>query len=208
VTNRPLIAILDYGIGNLHSAQKGFEHAGADARLTADPTIIDRAHGVVLPGVGSFAPTMKALSDTGLAQVVHDVVEAGRPFMGICIGMQVLFASSEEAPGCAGLGVFDRPVRWLPDSMKRPQMQWNVLDRRVDHPMFAGLPDETWMYFVHSLAAVDAEDVIATCEYGETVVAALARDNVWAAQFHPEKSGANGLALLANFVDVCCGGHV
>ena len=199
----PLIAILDYGIGNLHSAQKGFEHAGADARLTADPDVIDRADGVVLPGVGAFAPTMNALDATGLSAVARGVIADGRPFMGICIGMQVLYAASEEAPGCPGLGVFDRTVRWLPDTVKRPQMQWNVLERRSDHPMFAGLPTETWMYFVHSLAADDADDVIATCTYGGPVVAAVARDNVWAAQFHPEKSGRNGLRMLANFVDTC-----
>ncbi|MGI9601646.1 MAG: imidazole glycerol phosphate synthase subunit HisH [Acidimicrobiales bacterium] len=199
----PRIAILDYGIGNLHSAHKGFEHAGADARLTADRDVIDEADGVVLPGVGAFRPTMEALHRTGLDNVVRRTIDAGRPFMGICIGMQVLFASSEEAPGCAGLGVFDRPIRWLPDTVKRPQMQWNVVDSRRPHPMLAELPTETWMYFVHSLAAADGDDVIATCDYGGPVVAAVARDNVWAAQFHPEKSGRNGLRMLANFVDRC-----
>lgn len=198
---RPLVAILDYGIGNLHSAQKGFEHVGADARLTADRGLIREAAGVVLPGVGAFAPCMAALGRTGLDSAAVDAVNSGRPFMGICVGMQVLFAGSEEAPGTAGLGVFDRTVRWIPGPVKRPQMQWNVLQRRRDHPMLGGLDDPVWAYFVHSLAPEDGDDVVATCDYGGPVVAAVARDNVWAAQFHPEKSSRVGLRILANFVE-------
>ena len=202
MTGRPLVAILDYGIGNLHSAQKGFEHAGADARLTADLGLIRAADSVVLPGVGAFAPCMAALGRTGLDEAAVDAVGSGRPFMGICVGMQVLFAGSDEAPGVSGLGVFDRMVRWIPGPVKRPQMQWNVLDRSRDHPMLADLDDPIWVYFVHSLApeTPDGTDVVATCDYGGPVVAAVARDNVWAAQFHPEKSSRVGLRILANFV--------
>ena len=202
MTGRPLVAILDYGIGNLHSAQKGFEHAGADARLTADLGLIRAAAGVVLPGVGAFAPCMAALGRTGLDEAAVDAVGSGRPFMGICVGMQVLFAGSDEASGVSGLGVFDRMVRWIPGPIKRPQMQWNVLDRSRDHPMLADLDDPIWVYFVHSLApeTPDGTDVVATCDYGGPVVAAVARDNVWAAQFHPEKSSRVGLRILANFV--------
>ena len=202
MTSRPLVAILDYGIGNLHSAQKGFEHAGAEARLTADRGLISDAAGVVLPGVGAFAPCMAALGRTGLDVAAVDAVQSGRPFMGICVGMQVLFAGSDEAPEVSGLGVFDRMVRWIPGPVKRPQMQWNVLQRRGDHRMLAGLADPIWAYFVHSLAPEisDASDVVATCDYGGPVVAAVARDNVWAAQFHPEKSSGVGLQILANFV--------
>ncbi len=205
---KPLVAILDYGIGNLHSAQKGFEHAGADARLTADRGLIEAADGVVLPGVGAFAPCMTALGRTGLDDAARDVVASGRPFMGICVGMQVLFAGSDEAPGVSGLGVFDRMVRWIPGPVKRPQMQWNVLQRNGDHRMLAGLDDPIWAYFVHSLAPEmgDASDVVATCDYGGPVVAAVARDNVWAAQFHPEKSSAVGLQILANFVAAASAG--
>ena len=201
--SRPLVAILDYGIGNLHSAQKGFEHAGADARLTADRGLISDAAGVVLPGVGAFAPCMAALGRTGLDATAADAAGSGRPFMGICVGMQVLFAGSEEAPGTSGLGVFDRMVRWIPGPVKRPQMQWNVLQRRRDHPMLDGLDDPVWAYFVHSLAPEmgDGDDVVATCDYGGPVVAAVARGGVWAAQFHPEKSSRVGLRILANFVD-------
>ena len=197
---RPLIAVLDYGIGNLHSAHKGFEHAGADTRLTADRGLIAEADGVVLPGVGAYGPCMAALRATGLDEVALERIDSGVPFFGICIGMQLMFAGSEEAPGVDGLGVFDRQVVAIPDIVKRPQMQWNVIDRRVEHHMFDGLPDEAWVYFVHSFAAADGDDVVATCNYGTDLVAAVARDNVWAAQFHPEKSGTNGIQILRNFV--------
>jgi len=207
--DRPLIAILDYGIGNLHSAHKGFDHAGADARLTSDRGLIADAVGVVLPGVGAFEPCMRALHSTGLDEVSLERIEAGTPFFGICIGMQVLFAASEEAPGCEGLGVIDRTVRLIPGGVKRPQMQWNVLDRQgFDHPMFDGLPEEAWVYFVHSYCAESGPEMIATCDYGTDLMAAMARDNLWAAQFHPEKSGSNGLRILKNFVTmaVCYAG--
>jgi glutamine amidotransferase len=200
-SDRPLLAVLDYGIGNLHSAHKGFEHAGAHTRLTADHGLIREADGVVLPGVGAFEPCMRALRERGLHEIALERIGAGVPFFGICIGMQLLYAGSEEAPGCEGLAVFDEVVREIPATVKRPQMQWNVLDVRRPHPMFAGLPDETWVYFVHSYAAEHSDDVIAVCHYGGPLVAAAARDNVWAAQFHPEKSGRNGLAILANFVE-------
>ncbi len=198
--SRPLIAVLDYGIGNLHSAHKGFEWAGADTRLTADRALIEDAAGVVLPGVGAFEPCMAALRSTGLDEIAVERIESGVPFFGICIGMQLLFASSEEAPDCAGLGVIPRRVLEIPDTVKRPQMQWNRLERRVEHPMFDGLPDEAWVYFVHSYAGADGDDVVATCDYGDHLVAALARDNLWAAQFHPEKSSNTGLRILHNFV--------
>lgn len=199
--NRPRLAILDYGIGNLHSALKGFDHAGADVRLSADQAEIEAADGVVLPGVGAFGPCMAALRGRGLDEVATERVAAGVPFFGICIGMQLLFAGSDEADGVAGLAVFDRRIVRIPDGVKRPQMQWNVLEY-VDatHPMFAGLGDEAWMYFVHSYAAEPGDDVLATCDYGADLVAAVGRDNVWACQFHPEKSGRNGIRILENFV--------
>ncbi len=204
--HRPLIAILDYGIGNLHSAHKGFEYAGADARLTSDRGLIADAVGVVLPGVGAFEPCMRALRSSGLDEVAHERIESGIPFFGICIGMQVLFAASDEAPDCDGLGVIDRTVRLIPGRVKRPQMQWNMLNRQgVDHPMFDGLPDEAWVYFVHSYCAENGPEMIATCDYGTDLMAAMARDNLWAAQFHPEKSGTNGLRILRNFVTRAAG---
>ena len=198
-----MIAVLDYGIGNLRSAQKALEHVGADAVLTDDPATIGAADGVVLPGVGAFGRCMEALHATGLDEQARRAVDSGRPFLGVCIGMQLLYAASDEDPGVAGLGVLDGSVRLLPDAVKRPQMQWNVLEHDGRARMLAGLDDPLWMYFVHSYAPETSADVVATCDYGGPVVAAVERDNVWATQFHPEKSGPAGLHLLRNFVDVC-----
>jgi imidazole glycerol-phosphate synthase subunit HisH len=198
-----LIAVLDYGIGNLRSAQKALERVGADARLTDDPALVRRAAGVVLPGVGAFGSCMAALRSSGLDKVAREAIDAGTPFLGICIGMQMLYERSEEDPAVPGLGVLSGTVRRLPDGVKRPQMQWNVLDVRRPTPMLAGLDPPVWVYFVHSFAPDDLANAVATCEYGGTVVAAVERDRLWAAQFHPEKSGATGLRLLRNFVDAC-----
>jgi glutamine amidotransferase len=199
----PLIAVLDYGIGNLRSAQKALEHLGADARLTDDESVIRGAAGVVLPGVGAFAPCMDALERTGLASIARDVAAGDVPFLGICIGMQLLYEGSEESPGRAGLGVLEGVVRRLPDGVKHPQMQWNTIDVRRPTPLLEGLPDGAWFYFVHSFAPDDLDHAVATCDYGGTVVAAVERDNVSAVQFHPEKSSANGLKLMQNFVARC-----
>jgi imidazole glycerol-phosphate synthase subunit HisH len=204
VTGRPLVAVLDYGIGNLRSAQKALEHVGADARLTADAGLIRDAAAVVLPGVGHFGRCMDALHAAGLADVALDAAAGGRPFLGICVGAQMLFDASEEDPGRAGLGVMAGTVRWIPSGVKRPQMQWNQLQlQQADDAMFAGLGASPWMYFVHSLHPVpdDASLVAATCEYGGTLNAAFRQGAVFATQFHPEKSGRAGLVLLANFTD-------
>ena len=202
-----LIAVLDYGIGNLRSAQKALQRVGADARLTADHGLIADADGVVLPGVGAFGRSMEALREAGLIEVATEAAtvaaNGGRPFLGICIGMQMLFGSSVESPGVAGLGVLGGGVIGLPEDEKRPQMQWNVLDIARPTPLLRGLPDPAWVYFVHSYAAADTTDAVATCAYGQPVVAAVQRSNLWAAQFHPEKSGANGLTILSNFVLAC-----
>ncbi|MCB0995496.1 MAG: imidazole glycerol phosphate synthase subunit HisH [Acidimicrobiales bacterium] len=195
----PLIAVVDYGIGNLRSAQKGLERAGADARLTDDPALIAGADGVVLPGVGAFGRCMEALHATGLAAPTIDAAASGRPFLGICVGMQLLYEGSEESPDVAGLGILRGRVRLLPPTVKRPQMQWNRIDVLTPVPLLDGL-DGSWMYFVHSYAADDPAHVVASCDYGGPVAAVVAHDNVAATQFHPEKSGRSGLALLANFV--------
>ena len=198
----PLVAVLDYGIGNLRSAQKALERTGADARLTADAAVVAAADAVVLPGVGNFGRCMEALRDTGLDVAALDAVASGRPFLGICVGMQMLFDASEESPGTPGLGVVPGTVRWIPPGVKRPQMQWNVLDVRppVD-PLLDGLGPQPWMYFVHSLHGVpdDPSAVVATCDYGGPLTAVVRRGNVVATQFHPEKSGHAGLALLGQF---------
>ena len=195
-----MIAVLDYGIGNLRSAQKALQRVGADARLVTDPDDARDADGVVLPGVGAFGRCMEALRGSRLDQAARRAVEDGLPFLGVCIGMQLLYEGSDEDPGVEGLGILPGTVRLLPDGVKRPQMQWNVLDVRNGTPLFDGIADAPWVYFVHSYAAENDDDAVATCDYGGPVVAAVERGNVWATQFHPEKSGANGLRLLANFV--------
>jgi glutamine amidotransferase len=207
----PMIAVVDYGIGNLHSAQKALERMGADAQLTDDPAIIADAAAVVLPGVGSFGACMGALRDRHLEQPVLDAAASGRPFLGICVGMQMLFGASEESPGVPGLGVIPGTVRWIPGNVKKPQMQWNVVSvgDRSD-PLFAGLEREPWFYFVHSLHGVpdDGAVVTATCEYGSTLNAGFRAGPVAAVQFHPEKSASWGLSLLGNFVDDVAGDRV
>jgi glutamine amidotransferase len=200
--DRPLVAVLDYGIGNLRSAQKALERVGADARLTADHGLVAAADAVVLPGVGAFGACVRALESSGLAGVARDAAADGRPFLGICVGMQLLFDASEEDPGVPGLGVVHGTIRWIPPGVKRPQMQWNVLDvHRPDDPVLADLGPEPWVYFVHSLHAVpdDPSVVAATCEYGTTLTAAIRQGSVFATQFHPEKSARSGLTLLGSF---------
>jgi glutamine amidotransferase len=206
VTEGPLVAVLDYGIGNLHSAQKALLRGGADARLTADPALVADAAGVVLPGVGAFGACMDALRAVGLEQSAHDAVDSGRPFLGICVGMQMLFTKSEEDKQAAGLAVIPGTVKRIPDGPKIPQMQWNRLDiREGGDPMLQGLGPDPYVYFVHSLHGVpDESDVVAaTVEYGATLNAAFRLENVFAVQFHPEKSSTPGLQLLSNFVNVC-----
>jgi imidazole glycerol-phosphate synthase subunit HisH len=202
---RPLIAVLDYGIGNLRSAEKALQRVGADARLTTDPGLVDEADAVVLPGVGAFGACLDALRACALEDVALAAVASARPFLGICVGMQMLFDGSDEDPHARGLGIVPGTIRWIPPGVKRPQMQWNQLHLQQAHdPMFSGLGPSPWMYFVHSLHGVpaDVRDVAATCDYGGPINAAFRRGNVFATQFHPEKSAGAGLALLANFVRV------
>jgi glutamine amidotransferase len=212
------IAVLDYGIGNLRSAQKALQRVGADATLTADPDVIAAADGVVLPGVGNFGACMRALRSVGLADEALAVADRGQPFIGICVGMQMLFEGSDESPDEPGLGIFPGRIEWLPESVKRPQMQWNQLTVQAEssgaHPLLDGL-DQSWVYFVHSLSArvdpgadssvVGPVDVIASTDYGGPVVAAAAGGSVMATQFHPEKSAAAGMRLLSNFVALSTG---
>lgn len=204
----PVLAVLDYGIGNLRSAQKALQRVGADARLTADPEVVAAADGVVLPGVGAFGRCIGALRESGLWDSAHEAATDaaaghGRPFLGICVGLQMLHEGSAESPGVSGLGVLPGDVSLLPDGVKRPQMQWNRLDAtggEDPHPMLAGLGDDPWTYFVHSYAAPVGPDTVATCAYGGEVCGAEARGVLWACQFHPEKSSATGLRVLENFV--------
>ena len=203
----PTIAVLDYGIGNLRSAQKALERAGADAVLTSQAKVIKEAAGVVLPGVGNFGTCVEALRTTGLDRVALDAIPSRRPFLGTCLGLQLLFEGSEESPNHQGLGVLSGEVRILPESVKRPQMQWNAIHVRKDSQILKGL-DRKWLYFVHSYAvdlSPNNEIVAATCSYGNDVVAAVQSENVFATQFHPEKSSDVGKEFLVNFVNSCKG---
>ncbi|HTX63590.1 MAG TPA: imidazole glycerol phosphate synthase subunit HisH [Acidimicrobiales bacterium] len=194
------IAVLDYGIGNLRSAERALTHVGAAARLVTEPDGVEGAAGVVLPGVGAFGPCADALARTGLGDAALRAIDGGVPFLGICVGFQLLYDGSEEAPGRAGLGVLPGTVRRLPPSVKAPQMQWNTLDSLRPSGLLVGLDAAPWVYFVHSYAPEVGPETVATCEYGGAVAAAAETDAVWGTQFHPEKSGATGLAILANFV--------
>jgi glutamine amidotransferase len=200
-----VIAVLDYGIGNLRSAQKALQRFAPDVRLVTSPGEAAEAplEGVVLPGVGAFGRCMEALRASQLDRVAMDAIEQGVPFLGVCVGMQMLYDGSDEDPDVAGLGVLGGRVRRLPDGVKRPQMQWNVLDVVRPTPLLDGIDPGAWVYFVHSYSPETTDDVVATCDYGGAVVAMAARDRLWATQFHPEKSSAVGLHLLANFVRRC-----
>ena len=194
-----MIAVLDYGIGNLRSAEKALQKVGADARLVEDPDLAATAAGIVLPGVGAFGRCAAALESSGLGAVARDAALRGLPFLGICVGFQLLYEGSEEDPAAEGLGILDGTVRRLPNGVKHPQMQWNVLESTHSR-LLAGVPDPAWVYFVHSYAPERTGDTTATCDYGGPVVAVAERGPVWGTQFHPEKSGAVGLGILSNFV--------
>jgi imidazole glycerol-phosphate synthase subunit HisH len=196
-----VIAVLDYGIGNLRSAQKALQRASdLEVRLVTEPAGADGARAVVLPGVGAFGRCMEALRRSALDVVAKDAINAGLPFLGICVGMQMLYEASDEDPHVAGLGVLPGRIRLLPDTVKRPQMQWNRLRLTRDGgPVFDATTDGQWVYFVHSYAAPLDDHVIATVDYGGDVVAAVEAGPLWATQFHPEKSGAAGLRILGRF---------
>lgn len=199
------IAIIDYGMGNLHSAAKAVERIGAQVTVTRDPAVLRRADKVILPGVGAFGDCMKNLNERELIPVIHEVIAAGKPFLGICVGLQLLFEGSEEDPEVAGLGVFKGLVRKIAaPGLKVPHMGWNNLAYRTDSPLFKGLPRAAYVYFVHSYHAVPADEgcITAVANYGGQVTAAIGRGLVQAVQFHPEKSSAVGLKILANFKEM------
>jgi glutamine amidotransferase len=199
----PRIAVVDYGIGNLRSAEKALQHLGAAAALTSKTAEIDDADAVVLPGVGAFGACMRALRTAGLEAVTRAAATDGRPFLGICIGMQMLFDGSDESPDVDGLGVVAGRVTRLPDTERLPQIGWNTLDVTPGSRLCAQLPDPAWLYFVHSYAPEPDDDgvIAAICAYGRRFAAAIEHGPVWATQFHPEKSGDVGLRLLRNFVE-------
>jgi glutamine amidotransferase len=203
-----MIAIVDYGRGNLWSVQNGFAQVGAQVQVSADPDVIARADGVVFPGVGAFRDCMHNLQMRGLESVLRDVIDAGRPVLAICVGMQVLLTDSEEFGLSQGLAIIEGHVRRFPEAhaaqtprLKVPHMGWNQLRMRRSCPLLEGIPDGAFTYFVHSYYAVPAvpDVVVASTEYGLDFAAVLWRDNLYATQFHPEKSQTYGLRLLRNF---------
>ncbi len=199
-----MIAIVDYGMGNLRSVEKGFLKVGVDARIVNDAASIDNAEGVVLPGVGAFMDCIKNLTDMKLTEAIIKAIGKGKPFLGICLGLQVLFSESEEFGVCRGLNIFKgKVVRFPKMELKVPHMGWNTLDIKKKPPIFDGIEDKSYFYFVHSFYVVpEDKDIIAgTTEYGVNFTAMVWKDNVFAMQFHPEKSQELGLKILKGYGD-------
>ena len=202
-----MIVIVDYGLGNLRSVQKGFARVGYEAEISDDPRLLEKADGVVLPGVGAFGDCYDGLSDRGLVDPVKNAALSGRPFLGICVGLQLLFDGSEESPDSPGLGLIPgRVVRFAgarETGLKVPHMGWNRLipTPGVDNPLLAGVSADPYAYFVHSYYAKPEDDsvVLARCEYGTKFAAMVGRGNLFAVQFHPEKSQSDGLSILRAF---------
>lgn len=201
-----MTAIIDYDAGNIRSVEKALIRLGEDVTVTADPDIILTADRVILPGVGAFGDAMAALKRTGLDEVIRKVVEKGTPFLGICLGLQLLFQRSEEAPGVEGLGILEGEVLRIPekDGLKIPHMGWNSLHLEHDGRLFRGIEEDSYVYFVHSyyLRAANVESVKASAEYGVHIHASVESGNVFACQFHPEKSSDTGLRILKNFIEL------
>jgi glutamine amidotransferase len=198
-----MIAIIDYGVGNLFSVEKAFVKLGADVIVTSDVEEIAKADKIVLPGVGAFGDCMQNLIESGLIPTILDAVATGKPFLGICVGLQILFEGSEESPGIAGLGIIKGMVKKIyAPTLKIPHMGWNSLEFAAVSPLFQALPKSPYVYFVHSYYAVpeDPSVITAVTEYGQQVTAAVAQKNIQATQFHPEKSGDTGLLILKNFI--------
>ena len=198
-----MIAIIDYDAGNIKSVEKALQYLGEEAVITRDAGEILMADKVVLPGVGAFGDAMEKLNRYGLVSVIHEVVEKGIPFLGICLGLQLMFESSEEAPGVEGLGLLKGKIVRIPegDGLKVPHMGWNSLSFPKEGRLFAGIPENSYVYFVHSYYLQAEEDIVtATAEYGVTIHASVEKGNVFACQFHPEKSSHTGLTILKNFV--------
>lgn len=205
-----MIAIIDYGAGNLQSVRKALDFIGCETRVTDRPEDFETAEAAVLPGVGAFGDAMASLESRGLVDPVRAFIRQGKPFLGICLGLQLLFDSSEESPGVKGLGVLPGKILRIPDGegLKVPHIGWNSLSFPNGRGrLFAGLSQEPYVYFVHSyyLKAEDPRIVAATTEYGVSIHAAVEKGNLFACQFHPEKSGAEGLQILRNFAALAAG---
>lgn len=204
-----MIAIVDYGMGNLRSVSKAFQSQEIPAIVTRNPDDISNASGLVLPGVGAFGDCVKNLSDYGLIDPILNFVDSGKPFLGICLGLQVLFEESEEAPGVKGLGLIKGKVIRFPDfkeeGLKVPHMGWNQITITQDVPILNGVAENSWFYFVHSYYPSPEDDSVSAVKttYGFEFTAAVQKDNIFASQFHPEKSSDLGLKIIQNFSSQC-----
>ena len=201
-----MTAIIDYDAGNIKSVEKALQYLGQETVVSRDPQVLLKADKVILPGVGSFGDAMENLKKYGLVPVIHEIVEKGTPFLGICLGLQLLFESSEETPGVEGIGILKGKILRIPpaEGLKIPHMGWNSLKLQNDGRLFKDLPEEPYVYFVHSyyLKATDESIVKATTEYSTHIHASVEQGNVFACQFHPEKSSDTGLQILKNFVEL------
>ena len=201
-----MIAIIDYGAGNIQSVAKALTHIGCDCLVTRNKDEILKADGAVLPGVGSFGDTVDSLNKYGIKDAIKEYIASGKPFLGICLGMQLLFPASGESPEAEGLGIYEGSITRIPngEGLKIPHMGWNSLDINPESRLFKGIGKNPYVYFVHSyfLHAADRELVAATTEYGVTIDAAVEGGTVVATQFHPEKSGETGLRILRNFAEI------
>lgn len=201
-----MVAIIDYDAGNIRSVEKAVRYLGKEVTVTSDPGKILAADRVILPGVGAFGDAMKRLHDMGLVEVIRQVADRGTPFLGICLGLQLLFEKSEESPGVPGLGLLRGEILRLPElpGLKVPHIGWNSLKYPNPRRLFRGIPEDSYVYFVHSyyLRAQDEGIVTATTEYGTLVHASVESGNLFACQFHPEKSSETGLTILENFLSI------
>ena len=201
-----MIGIIDYDAGNIKSVEKALQYLGQETVVSRDPQVLLKADKVILPGVGSFGDAMENLKKYGLVPVIHEIVEKGTPFLGICLGLQLLFESSDETPGVEGLGILKGKILRIPPSpgLKIPHIGWNSLDFPSEGRLFSGISEGAYVYFVHSyyLKADDENIVTATTEYGVHIHASVEKGNVFACQFHPEKSGDIGLKILKNFAEI------
>ena len=199
-----MISILDYDAGNIKSVEKALLYLGQEAVITRDRDVIMASEKVILPGVGAFGDAMNKIREYKLDNVIYDVVDSGKPFLGICLGLQLLYKTSEESPGATGLGILDGEIIRIPDKdgLKVPQIGWNNLDIKNGAKLFEGIEGSPYVYFVHSyyLKSKNIEDVAATTHYSADIHASVEKDNVFACQFHPEKSSEVGLKILENFI--------
>ena len=202
-----MIAIIDYGAGNIQSVYKALKYVGCDCIVTNDKDEIMKADGAILPGVGSFGNSMDNMNKNGITETVREFIKTKKPFLGICLGLQLLFPESEESPGVKGIDIFKGTVTKIPDGegLKIPHMGWNSIKLLKKDGIFKGIKDNSYVYFVHSyyLNAENKDIVAAQTEYGVTIDAAVSYENVTATQFHPEKSGEVGLQMLRNFAEMC-----